>query len=157
MRFSNFIPELDALFSEVSRILRKTGIWAFIVEENTNQRNAKFIEKPKGKNGLVNYQHSSKYLLSLMKDNDFFLLKKLEFVAENFQMEGKAVSFQVYVTEKKITMPLQPTRGAIGFPKALSFRKNLAFTTCLAVYPGRLDSTLCTKEDYTCIAENIYE
>jgi predicted TPR repeat methyltransferase len=96
-----FIPELDALFSEVSRILRKTGIWAFIVEENTNQRNAKFIEKPKGKNGLVNYQHSSKYLLSLMKDNDFFLLKKLEFVAENFQMEGKAVSFQVYVTEKR--------------------------------------------------------
>ena len=96
-----FIPKLDSLFSEVSRILRKSGIWAFIIEENNDQQNAKFIEKPRGKNGLVNYQHSSKYLLSLMKGNDFVLLKKLEFVAENFQMAGKAVSFQVYVTKKR--------------------------------------------------------
>ena len=96
-----FIPQLDALFSEISRILKKMGIWAFIVEENTNQQQSKFIEKPRGKNGLVNYQHSSKYLLDLIQNNGFSLLKRIEFVAENFQMEGKAVSFQLYVTEKR--------------------------------------------------------
>jgi len=96
-----FIPKLDALFSETSRILKKAGIWAFIIEENTNQQESKFIKKPRGKNGLVNYQHSSKYLFDLMKDNGFSLLKKIEFVAENFQMEGKAVSFQLYVTKKR--------------------------------------------------------
>lgn len=96
-----FIAKLDSLFSEISRILKKTGIWAFIIEENTNEQKSKFIEKPRGKNGLVNYQHSSKYLFDLMKDNGFSLLKKIEFVAENFQMEGKAVSFQLYVTEKR--------------------------------------------------------
>lgn len=96
-----FIPQLDALFFEISRILKNSGIWAFIVEENTNQQQSEFIEKPRGKNGLVNYQHSTKYLFDLIKNNGFSLLKKMEFVAENFQMEGKAVSFQLYVTEKR--------------------------------------------------------
>ena len=97
-----FIPKLDALFSEISRILKKAGIWAFIIEEDTNhQQQSKFNEKPRGKNGLVNYQHSSQYLFDLMKDNGFSLLKKIEFVAENFQMEGKAVPFQLYVTKKR--------------------------------------------------------
>ena len=50
---------------------------------------------------MANYQHSRKYLFDLMKDNGFSLLKRIEFVAENFQMEGKAVSFQLYVTEKR--------------------------------------------------------
>jgi hypothetical protein len=31
--------------------------------------------------------------------NGFTLSKKIEFVAENFQMEGKPVSFVLYVTE----------------------------------------------------------
>ncbi len=96
-----FIPQLDALFSEISRVLKKGGIFAFIIEENTGQHESKFIEKPPGKNGLVNYQHSSKYLFDLITGNGFSLLKKIEFVAENFQMEGKAVSFQLYVTEKR--------------------------------------------------------
>lgn len=96
-----FIPQLDALFSEISRILKKTGIWAFIVEENTNHQQSNFIEKPKGKNGLVNYQHCSRYIFDLIQNNGFSLLKRIEFVAENFQMEGKAVSFQLYVTEKR--------------------------------------------------------
>jgi len=96
-----FIPQLDDLFSEISRILKKTGIWAFVVEESTNQQQLKFIEKPRGKNGLVNYQHSNNYLFDLMKDNGFSLLKKVKFVADNFQMEGKAVPFQLYVTKKR--------------------------------------------------------
>ena len=96
-----FIPRLDALFSEISRILKKSGIWAFIVEENADQLQSDFIKKPRGKNGLVNYQHSKKYLTKLINENRFFLLKKVEFVAENFQMEGKAVPFQLYVTEKR--------------------------------------------------------
>ena len=96
-----FIPRLDTLFSEISRIIKKSGIWAFIIEENANQLESEFFEKPRGKNGLVNYQHSKKYLFELMNENRFFLLKKVGFVAENFQMEGKAVSFQLYVTEKR--------------------------------------------------------
>lgn len=95
-----FLPKLDALFSEISRIIKKEGIWAFIVEENNESKQPEIIEKPRGKNGLVTYRHSSKYILGLIRNNGFSVLKKIEFVAENFQMEGKAVSFQVYVAEK---------------------------------------------------------
>ena len=81
--------------------IKKTGIWAFIVQESTNPQQSKFMEKPKGKDGLVNYQHSRKHLLELIQHNGFSLLKRIEFVAEHFQMEGKAVSFQLYVAEKR--------------------------------------------------------
>ncbi|MBI9089184.1 MAG: class I SAM-dependent methyltransferase [Desulfobacterium sp.] len=35
----------------------------------------------------------------IIKKNGFTLLKKIEFIAENFQMEGNSVSFILYVTK----------------------------------------------------------
>lgn len=94
-----FLERLDDLFKEISRIIRNNGIWAFIVEENTDPSKPEIIEKTRGRNGLVTYIHSRPYILNLMRDNGLRLLKKVEFVAENFQMEGKPVSFVVYVTQ----------------------------------------------------------
>jgi predicted TPR repeat methyltransferase len=94
-----FIDKLDDLFKEISRIIKEKGIWAFIIEENIDPSKPAVIEKPRGKNGLITYKHSQYYILDLMKKNGFTLLKKIEFVAENFQMEGKPVSFVLYVTE----------------------------------------------------------
>lgn len=94
-----FIDKLDALFKEISRIIKEKGIWAFIIQENKDPSEPQIVEKPRGKNGLITYKHSQQYILNLIEDNNFTLLKKLEFVAENFQMEGKPVSFVLYVTE----------------------------------------------------------
>jgi predicted TPR repeat methyltransferase len=94
-----FIDKLDNLFEEISRIIKEKGIWAFIFEENIDPSEPEIIEKPHGKNGLITYKHSQHYILDLMKKNGFTLLKKIEFVADNFQMEGKPVSFVLYVTE----------------------------------------------------------
>ena len=94
-----FIEKLDSLFEEISRIIKEKGIWAFIIEENIDPSKPEIIEKPRGKNGLITYKHSQFYILDLMKKNGFTLLKKIEFIAENFQMEGKPVSFVLYVTE----------------------------------------------------------
>ena len=94
-----FIDKLDNLFEEISRIIKEKGIWAFIIEENIDPSKPEIIEKPRGKNGLITYKHSQFYILDLMKNNGFTLLKKIEFIAENFQMEGKPVSFVLYVTE----------------------------------------------------------
>jgi hypothetical protein len=57
------------------------------------------VDKPPGKNGLITFKHSQKYILDLLKDNKFSLLKELEFIAKNFQMEGKLVSFTLYIAE----------------------------------------------------------
>ena len=94
-----FIDKLDNLFEEISRIIKAKGIWAFIIEENIDPSKPEIIEKPRGKNGLITYRHSQFYILDLMKNNGFTLLKKVEFIAENFQMEGKPVSFVLYVTK----------------------------------------------------------
>ena len=94
-----FIDKLDNLFEEISRIIKAKGIWAFIIEENIDPSKPEIIEKPLGKNGLITYRHSQFYILDLMKNNGFTLLKKVEFIAENFQMEGKPVSFVLYVTK----------------------------------------------------------
>ena len=94
-----FIEKLDNLFEEISRIIKEKGIWAFIIEENIDSSRPEIVEKPRGKNGLITYKHSQFYILDLMKKNGFTLLKKIEFIAENFQMEGKSVSFVLYVTE----------------------------------------------------------
>jgi predicted TPR repeat methyltransferase len=94
-----FIKKLDNLFKEIFRIIKEKGVWAFIVEENIDPSKPEIIEKPRGKNGLITYKHSQSYILNLMKMNGFRLLKKIEFIAENFQLEGKSVSFVLYVTE----------------------------------------------------------
>lgn len=94
-----FIEKLENLFKEISRIIKTKGIWAFIIEENIDLSRPAIIKKPRGKNGLISYIHSQYYILNLIKKNGFRLLKKVAFVAENFQMEGKPVSFVLYVTE----------------------------------------------------------
>jgi len=95
-----FIPELTRLFAEIRRVLKNHGKWAFIVEESSIGEKSEIIEKPKGRNGLVTYQHSEGYISNLIKNNGFSLLKKIEFVAKNFQMEGRNVPLQLYVAEK---------------------------------------------------------
>lgn len=93
-----FIGKLDNFFEEISRIVKEKGIWTFIIEESIDPK-SDIIEKPRGKNGLITYKHSQFYILDLMNKNGFTLLKKIKFVAENFQMEGKSVPFVLYVTE----------------------------------------------------------
>lgn len=92
-----FLEELDNLFGEVSRIIKKDGIWSFIVEEHQDLTGARIIEKPRAKNGLINFRHGQQYILQLLQHNNFTILKRLEFTAENFQMQGEPVSFVAYI------------------------------------------------------------
>ena len=46
-----FIADLTNLFREISRIIKRKGIWAFIVEEHDDLSEGRIVEKPPGKNG----------------------------------------------------------------------------------------------------------
>lgn len=94
-----FIANLDNLFCEIARIIKKKGIWAFIVESQNDVSQDPIVEKPPGKNGLITFRHSRSYILKILRGNGFRLLKELAFVAKNFQMEGKPVSFTLYIAE----------------------------------------------------------
>ena len=94
-----FIENLEALFKEVSRIAKRKGIWAFIIEKQTKKSGNPIVKNAPGKNGLITYQHSHQYISSLLELNGLTLLKELEFTCTNFQMEGKTVPFSLYVAE----------------------------------------------------------
>ncbi len=95
-----FIKDLGPLFKEISRISKKKGIWSFIVEKQTKLSGELISKNEPGKNDLVTYQHSQEYINDLISQNDFTLLKELEFTCTNFQMEGKTIPFTLYITEK---------------------------------------------------------
>ncbi|WP_022664575.1 class I SAM-dependent DNA methyltransferase [Desulfospira joergensenii] len=94
-----FISNLEDLFKEISRIIKKKGIWAFIVESQNDLSRGPIVEKSPGKNGLITFRHSRQYILDILEANKFTLLKELEFISKNFQMEGKPLPFTLYVTE----------------------------------------------------------
>ena len=92
-----FLGALDGLFAEVARIVKKGGMWAFVVDIDDAPDASEIVEKPPGKNGLVMYRHSRDYILTSLATHGFSIEKKTIFVAENFQMEGRAVAFSVFV------------------------------------------------------------
>lgn len=94
-----FIQDLETLFKEISRITKKKGIWAFIIDKQNEVYEDLIIKNAPGKNGLDTYKHSHKYITNLLNQNDFTLLKELDFTCTNFQMEGKTVLFSLYITE----------------------------------------------------------
>lgn len=91
-----FLRDLEILFKEISRVIKKNGAFAFIIEEEKSSEND-IVEKPKSKNGLINFRHSRKYIMDLIDKNGFTLLKDLDFTAKNFQMQGKEVVFTLFV------------------------------------------------------------
>jgi len=94
-----FISNLESLFKEIKRIIKKRGIWAFIVESQNDSSEGQIVENPPGKNGLITFRHSRQYIMQNLKAYEFNLLKELEFISKNFQMEGKPVSFTLYIAE----------------------------------------------------------
>ncbi len=94
-----FLADIENLFKEIHRIIKANGIWAFIIEEHQDPSGSHILEKPAGKNGLITFRHGKQYISEILKKHAFTLLKKLEFTAANFQMEGKSVLFTLYVTK----------------------------------------------------------
>ena len=94
-----FLRELEGLFAEVARIVKKGGMWAFVVEVEGDPGAGAMVEKPPGKNGLVMYRHSRDYILTSLATHGFSLVKETIFIAENFQLAGRAVPFTVFVAQ----------------------------------------------------------
>ena len=92
-----FIERLENLFSEISRILKKKGTWAFIIQTQTDRSKKSISANPPGKNALKTFKHSREYIIGLLEKNSFNLVKELDFISKNFQMEGKPVSFTLFV------------------------------------------------------------
>lgn len=103
----NSFEDLASLFEEIARIINVGGIFAFTVEEGKPGQEesyainrVKVSEKP-SETAVRLFRHSEKYITGLLDQNDFDVLKRLEFVAFKYPAENKDVFFKAYIARKK--------------------------------------------------------
>lgn len=103
----NSFKDLAPLFDEVARIMKVGGIFAFTVEEQKPGQGESYAinrvevsEKPRDETAVRLYRHSEDYITRLLDQNNFALLKTLEFVAFKYPAENKDIFFKVYITRK---------------------------------------------------------
>jgi SAM-dependent methyltransferase len=104
----NSFKDLGPLFEEIARILKTDGIFAFTVEEQKPGQEESYpinrvevSEKPKEETAVLLFRHNEDCITRLLGQNDFELLKTLEFVAFKYPAENKDVFFKAYVARKK--------------------------------------------------------
>jgi SAM-dependent methyltransferase len=103
----NSFKDLGPLFEEIARILKTDGIFAFTVEEQKPGQEESYpinrvevSEKPKEETAVLLFRHNEDCITRLLGQNDFELLKTLEFVAFKYPAENKDVFFKAYVARK---------------------------------------------------------
>lgn len=80
--------DLSSLFSETYRLLKKRGTFGFTIDElgpddrmeYTPLHQGDFASKLDEEFGTYHYKHSRRYILELLKNNGFVLLKELKFL-----------------------------------------------------------------------------
>ena len=103
----NSFKDLAPLFDEVARIMKASGVFAFIVEEQKPGQEGSYpinrvevSEKPKDETAVRLYRHSEDFITCLLNRNSFAVLKTLEFVAFKYSAENKDIFFKAYVAQK---------------------------------------------------------
>ena len=103
----NSFSEPGSLFSDIARILKGEGIFAFTVEEQKPDQAASYpinrvevSEKPDPESAVVLYRHSESYINGLLDRIHFNVLKTFEFVAYKYPAENIDILFKAYITQK---------------------------------------------------------
>jgi ubiquinone/menaquinone biosynthesis C-methylase UbiE len=103
----NSFKDLAGLFTEVGRILKPQGIFAFTVEvrkpgeeESYEINRVEVNEKPKTESAVRLYRHSGELISRWLEESRFCLLNALEFLAFEYPAEGKNVYFKAFCARK---------------------------------------------------------
>jgi predicted TPR repeat methyltransferase len=99
---------LDQLFSEVARIIKVTGKFAFTVDELSPETDIDYSESEKSgvfeklnkDSGIKVFKHSDLYIKELLVKNNFKILKQTNYLAFKDVEEQREVHFTLYVAEK---------------------------------------------------------
>lgn len=79
----HFFRDLQPVFGEVGRIVRDEGIFAFIVEDRSTGDDAEYVlgpEHTQSGSSVTMHRHSTEAIHRLLDDNNFELLRCLEFL-----------------------------------------------------------------------------
>jgi ubiquinone/menaquinone biosynthesis C-methylase UbiE len=97
----HFIHDLDRIFCEIKRIIRKNGIFAFTIAPshvlNCDEDYQDILESPTGW-GVSIYKHSQKYLDNLLKRYGFGILKEQRLFFKDAAKKEHNMEFSVLIT-----------------------------------------------------------
>jgi ubiquinone/menaquinone biosynthesis C-methylase UbiE len=97
----HFFDDLTRFFSEVKRVIRKDGIFAFTISPSnllkSNEGYNDFIESPTGW-GVSIYKHSQEYINNLLKNSGFELKKEQRVLLKDADKKKHNMEFSVLIT-----------------------------------------------------------
>lgn len=103
----NSFRDLDGLFRDIARIMRKGGIFAFTVErrkpgeEESYPINPVKVSEQPDEEAVRLFRHSDETIAHLLEENCLEPLKALEFAAFSYPAENRDVFFKAWVTRKQ--------------------------------------------------------
>ncbi len=105
----NSFPELAALFTEIARLMKGQGIFAFTVEDRKPGQESGYpinrvevAERPQAETAVTLYRHSKEDIAGYLDQNGFILCKELEFLAFKYPYENKDIFFKIYIAQKSL-------------------------------------------------------
>jgi len=101
----NFFDNLDQIFSEVSRILRRNGLFIFVVADRNSEEKSEVIvgrEHTGSDTTVTMYRHSTEQIEGWLKGNAFRLMDSLKFTV--YMDRAKKIKFpaKAYLVRKKM-------------------------------------------------------
>lgn len=100
----NFFRDLRPVFRQVARVVRDNGVFAFVVGDRAAGEEAEFMVGPEhtqSDSTVTMYRHGMEEITSLLKDNDFELLRCLEFPVPMDRERTEVLRAKAYVARRK--------------------------------------------------------
>jgi len=100
----NFFKDLQIVFKEVARIVRDDGVFVFVVGDRAPGEEAEFVVEPEhtqSDSNVTLYRHGTEEINGLVNDNDFALLRSLEFPVPMDRERTKVLRAKAYVARRK--------------------------------------------------------
>lgn len=100
----HFFRDLQPVFSEIGRIVRDDGIFAFVVEDRGHGEEAEYVLGPEytqSNSTVTMHRHSEEDINRLLDDNDFELLRCVEFPQPMDRERTKFFRAKAYVARRK--------------------------------------------------------
>jgi len=91
----HFMSDLTALFSEVKRVMRSGGIFAFTIAPQ-EETSADYIEEPTAW-GVSIFKHAPRYIMELLETNGMELLKEQRLLIKGSDKVNFDMLFSVYI------------------------------------------------------------
>jgi len=100
----NFFSDLSPFFKEISRIIRRSGLFAFVVgDRSENEAHAVEVgsEHTKSEKPITMYLHSTKQIAELITMHGFEALRDLSFTVFTDRERTKSMAAKFYLVRKQ--------------------------------------------------------